>query len=252
MTSVERHVVEYKDKGQTKFCTAIDKIETPTEAYIIGILAADGGYAIHKNKYEYMTFYTSQEWAAKRFNEYFIGGEYTCRIRDIDVTNNIGKTYHYRGNVSYEYHIPGKSSESLKKFGIVCRKPDRVLAGIGKERFKTAVLGFLDGDGSIVVRKRFDCRTDRLNIIIVSGALKILNHIQRHLENELNIASTVYVRSERRHELRIENTKSAILFCNWIYSDLPMFYDKKKKAVFDQYMKTCVRSDELLEGAEGP
>lgn len=251
MTSSERQIVEYQDKGQTKMCATLHSIESATSAYVIGLLCADGGYGLMKKKYDRMTFYSSQEWAVKAMNKFFIGGAYRMRIRDTEVTNSLGVTYQYPENISYEYSLPSKSTASLKKFGIVCLKPKRVLAGVKREHFKSAILGFFDGDGSIVVRHRRDCRTPRLNIHIVTGAEEVAKHIQRHLETELGIASSIYARNEKCVELRINNTESAIKFCQWIYSDLPEFYDKKKKSVFDRYMgvepNSCVRSDELLE-----
>lgn len=251
MASSERQVVEYQDKGQIKTCTVVNSVESATSAYVIGLLCADGGYGLMKKQYDRMTFYSSKEWAVKAMQRFFVGGQYRTRVRNLEVTNDIGVTYQYDDNVSYEYSIPSKSTASLKKFGIVCLKPSRVLAGIKDVHFKSAVLGFFDGDGSVVVRHRKDCRTPRLNIHIVTGAQKVAQHVQRRLEEDLGISSSIYVRSERCVELRINNTTSAIKFCQWIYSDLPEFYDKKKKGVFDRYMgvvpESCVHSDELLE-----
>lgn len=247
ITLGERHIVEYQDKGQIKSCFVLDSVNTHTDAYVIGLLASDGGYYLAKNKYHRICFYTSEEWSVKAMNEYFVGGKYRTRVRNINITNSQGKEYKYDNSISYEYDLPTKSTESLLKFGIGSKKSDRVLAGIKKDLFKSAVLGFLDGDGSIVVRNRKDCRTPRLNIHIVSGAKKILIHIQRHLENELNISSSIYDRNKNCSELRINNTISAIKFCNWIYSDLPDFYSNRKKKIFDNYLKSCVSSDELLE-----
>lgn len=251
MTSSERHIVEYQDKGQTLACAVIDSVQSSTDAYVVGLLCADGGYGLMKKKYDRMTFYSSQEWAVKAMNKFFVGGAYRKRIRDIKVTNDLGVTYNYPESVSYEYQIPSKATASLKKFGIVCLKPSRVLSGIKDEFFKAAILGFFDGDGSIVVRHRNDCRTPRLNIHIVTGAKTVALHIQRHLEVKLGIATSIYAKGSKCVDLRINNTQSAIKFCEWMYSDLPDFYDMKKKSVFDRYMgalpDSCVRSDELLE-----
>lgn len=245
MFSSERRLVEYQVRGQKKDCYVLDKIRTPTDAYVIGLLCADSGFALSKGKYPRTTFYSSEEWSANKISEFF-GGSVRTRMRDINITNAQGRNYKYGNNTSYEVHIPSKSSQSLGKYGINSIKKERVMAAIPKHLFKCAVLGFLDGDGSIVVRRRKDCRTDRLNIHIVTSCQKVLTHTQRELENTLNISSSIYVRSENCWDLRINNTKSAIKFCQWIYGDLPDFYSKRKHKVFTEYL-SCVSSDELLE-----
>jgi len=249
MFSSERQLVEYQVRGQKKKCYVLDKISSSTDAYIIGLLCADSGFILSKNRYPRLTFYTSELWAAKNISLFF-GGSYKERTRNIDITNAQGRKYSYKNNISYDVEIPSKSTQSLSKFGIVTKKRDRVLAGIPKDFFKSAILGFLDGDGSIVVRKRKDCRTPRLNIHFVTSCEKLTVHIQRHLEAVLNISSSIYKRSDSCIELRINNTTSSIKFCEWIYSDLPDFYNKKKKNIFDEY-KSCVSSDELLGSPHG-
>ncbi len=249
MFSSERRLVEYQVRGQNKTCYVLDKISSSTDAYLIGLLCADAGFSLSKNKYQKIVFYTSKSWLSDIVSKFF-NGVVSKRVRDISITNAQGKKYDYQDAVSYEVSLPSKTTASLGKFGICSLKPQRVMSGIPDKYFKSAILGFMDGDGSIVVCHRKDCRTPRLNIHFVTSCEKVLIHIQRHLENFLNISSSIYSRNKKCFELRINNTSSAVKFCNWIYSDLPDFYDHKKKRIFDEYI-SCVSSDELLESRKG-
>lgn len=212
-----------------------------TNAYIIGLLAADAGYNVSKGIYDRLCFSTSEEWSANKVAELFTS---KVRVRTRDITLN---KHEYKDYVSYEVEIPSKEVKDLKKYGIVTKKPLRVISGISNRHIFSFILGFLDGDGSIVVRNRKDCRTPRLNIHLVSGAEKILIQIQRILE-DIGIASSIYQRKENCCELRINNTTSAIKFCELIYENLPSFYSHRKHKIFKDYLKSCVKSDELLEG----
>jgi len=239
MISKERRIIEYKDKGIIKQCTVFDKISDKTEAYIVGIMWADAGFGLSKSKYPRMTMNSSNEWLVKAFNDFFIAGKFRKRTRDISITNSQGNEYRYENSVSYEYCLPSRSTLGLISTGIVALKPDRDIINLSDEFIFQVILGFFDGDGSIVVLRRKDCRTPRLNIHIVSGAFNALNFIQKEL-NVFGISSSIYSRSEKCKELRINNTEHAIKFCEMIYKDLPDFYDKKKKKVFNEYMIECL------------
>lgn len=213
-----------------------------TKAYIIGLLAADGGYNVSKKIYERFCFYTSEEYQANNISKHF-NCKIRKRVRDISLNG-----YEYINNISYEVEIPSIHVKELKKYGIITKKTNRVISGIPKNLMYSYILGFLDGDGSIIVRHRKDCRKPRLNVHIVSGAEKILIQIQRFLEDE-NISSSIYQRKEKCFELRINNTNSSIKFCNSMYNILPKFFNYKKNKIFKDYLKSCVQSDELLEGS---
>lgn len=247
---MERQYVEYTVRKNTVVVGMLNYPMTATDAYVIGRIAADGSYTYnHAKRFIRMGLSAKDEKLLQAFAaEYMPNTPIINRDgRHISIFNGI-KTYNYVTEGHREIHFPIRFTEQLKRHGIVCHKPDRVLAGIPDRLFSAAVLGFLDGDGSIIVRHRKDCRTPRLHIDIGTGATTILSHIQKHLERKLGIASSINVRSKSKSSnLRIETTEKAIQFCEWVYSELPEFFCKRKKAVFDRYM-SCVRSGENGEG----
>lgn len=249
---MERLPIEYTVRGKEYIVYPIDKIQNATDAYVIGYLAADGAYSkIGKQKnFDRMSITSSQKFVIDGIIENYIpNNEAMDRSnRKISITNTLGKTYNYENRPCWEMHFPIRFTESLRKYGIVCNKPERVMAGIPKQFRSAYILGFMDGDGSIVVRHRKDCRTPRLSIHIITGAQKIALQLQNELANEYGIISSIYHRQGNKNycELRINNTQHAIKFCEIIYSNLPDFYNFKKKQIFDSYM-SCVGSGELRE-----
>jgi hypothetical protein len=251
---MERQYVEYTVRKGTSKVGLFHSPLSKQDAYIIGRIAADGSYTYnHEKRFVRMGMSAKDvpflEWLV---NEYMPSTHVLSRDnRHITINNGI-KDYHYITKGHGEVHFPVKFTEQLGKYGVVCHKPRRVLAGIPKAMFKHAVHGFFDGDGSVVVRHRKDCRTPRLNIHFVSGCETILNHLQREFTNHLGMATQMYARPGGKcFELRVQNTEEAIRFCKWLYSDAPDVFCRKKFEVFRRYMKSCVRSGEIGEGCAG-
>ena len=237
---MESYYDEYtaRQTGKLLRVYKFDTISNPTDAYFVGLIAADGSYTYNeKKKFMRMGFSSNNVNLISAIRDRYCQG-----VEVIDRSNRIvqvnGRTYQ---NPNFELHFPVGIARSLANFGIACHKPQRVMARIPKQYMSAYLLGFIDGDGSIIVRHRKDCRYPRLNIHIVSGATKILTQIQRYLESDCNIASSIYERSEKYAELRINHTTRAIEFCNLIYSNLPNFYNIGKKEVFDTYCADYLR-----------
>lgn len=247
---MERQYVEYTVRSKIIKVGLLHNPLSATDAYIIGRIAADGSYTYNKNKH-----FTQMGLSAKDViflqqvsKEYFPNTKYLSRDNRPITINNKRKDYHYVTEGHGEIRFPVRFTDQLKKHGIVAPKAQRVLAGIPDSLFSAAVLGFLDGDGSIIVRHRKDCRSPRLHIDIGTSAVKILNHIQKHLERKLGIASSIHERrSKTSSNLRIETTSKAIEFCEWLYSNTSDIYCTKKKSIFDSYM-SCVRLGEVGKG----
>lgn len=245
---MEKQYVEYTVRDQIVKVLKIKYPINKNDAYLIGRIAGDGSYSFNEQKKFIRMGLTSKDFSIMNSikNLYCPNTNILDRNNREITINNGYKDYHYKNLESYELNFPIRLTEQFQKHGIVAPKKDRVIAGIPDNLFSCALLGFLDSDGSIQVRHRKDCRTPRLNLVLTSSAEKILKHIQRHLENKLNISCSIH-QEKNFSRLKIDNTKKAIEFCDWIYSILPDFYCYKKKNIFDQYM-SCVRLGEFREG----
>lgn len=247
---MERQFVEYTVRSNIVKVGLFHRPLSVTDAYVIGRIAADGSYTYNPDRhFTRMGISAKDVYFLQRFSEEYMPNTKYIPRDDRHITINNGrKDYHYVTEGHGELHFPVRFTDQLRKHGIVALKPERILAGIPDDLFSAAILGFLDGDGSIIIRRRKDCRSPRLHIDIGTSAVRILDHIQKHLERRLGIASSVYVRSSSKSSnLRIETTEKAIEFCQWIYSRIPDFYCAKKKSIFDYYM-SCVRSGEFGKG----
>lgn len=218
--------------GKTYRVYNFDTIENPTDAYFVGLVATNGAYTYNKEKnFPRMSFSSNNKHIITAMRDrYCIGVDVMDRSNRVITVNN--RTYQ---NESYELNFPIGLTRSLANFGVARSKPERTMVRIPKAFISAYILGIIDGDGSIVVRHRKDCRTPRLNIHIVTGAEKLAEQVQRMLEDDLNIASSIYKRNENCVDLRINNTNRAVEFCQWIYSNLPSFYNIGKKKIFDEY-----------------
>lgn len=239
---------EYTSKGIVFRYNGFEKITNHEDAYFIGYMSSDGSYIAGKKGdkfYPRMGLTSTDAYIVKAFQQRY--------SPDTAINNREPRSGNFKANKStLEISFPRVLSKTFNHFGIFCFKPERRVIGIPKQFMSSYVLGVIDADGSIVVRHRKDCRTPRLNIHIVSGALNLLTDIQRYLDIELGISSSVYVRDTKCSDLRINHTGKAIAFCNWIYSSRPETYNFRKYGVFQNYLKSISDSssaneDELLE-----
>lgn len=238
MTATESYFSEYTVRGKTYRYYAFDKIENADDAYFIGFMSADGSY-LHNKKgdtnYPRMGLTSTSRYVVYKFHERYCPDAVVSE-RGLRSSEKIKAN-----NPITEITFPRKLSSTFKKFGILDYKPKRKLRGIPKHLMSACVLGITDADGCFVIRHRKDCRTPRLNVHIVSGAINVLEQIQRFIDEELGISSSLYQRKASDcFELRINNSNNAVKFGNWIYSNLPSVYDFKKKRIFDDYYNRYV------------
>lgn len=235
---------EYTDKNIVRRFYKFNYISNSTDAYLIGYLSCDGNYSEQKKNgklYPKMGVTSTDKYIVESFQKTYCPDQ-SILYREPRSSLKVNAT-----KSTADLWFPKKMETTFKKFGIYTEKSKRRLIGIPKEYMSSYTLGVMDADGCFVVRHRKDCRTPRLNIHIVSSAVDLLLDIQKHLELNLNIASSIYNRkSSKCSELRINNTVSAIKFGEWIYSKLPNTYNYKKHSIFKNYY-AGLNLGELLE-----
>lgn len=249
---MERRKIEYTVHGKDITVHPIDSIQCATDAYTIGFLAMDGSYI-------YMNRHKKARMGLTSSTKYVIDGiisEYMPKTVATDRSNEKqtistpnGKVYHYDNLISWELDLPIKFTESLYKFGIAKHKPERVLAGIPRKFMGAYFLGVLDADGWFRVNKyKNNLSKSALSVIVSSSAMNILVALQREFEDILEVPSSIIKRRNVNvADFAVWKTKNAIKVGNWMYADLPKFYNHKKKNIFDTYCASCVSSGELLE-----
>lgn len=229
---------EYNVRGKIYKFKNFDKIENVNDAYFIGYMSADGGFLKGQKSnselcYPSMSLTSIDHYIVEAFQNRY------CPDTKIQYRQPRSSKKVKANNPTAELDFPKGMKETFNKFGIFDYKPNRTMVGIPRDYYSTYVLGIIDADGCFVVRERRDCRTPRLNVHIVSSAIKILENVQRILQLELNISSSIYQRkSSDCFELRINDTENSIKFGKWIYSRCPLNYNFKKKKIFENYINS--------------
>ena len=185
---------EYTIRGKIYRFRNFDKIESPKDAYFIGYMSADGSYlrGKHGDKfYPNMSITSIDKYIVEEFQKEYCP-DTKIQYREPRSSAKVNATHS-----TAEMDFPKGMSETFKRFGLLDYKTNRTMVGIPKKYFNSYILGIMDADGCFVVRNRRDCRTPRLNIHIVSEAIKILENIQRILQFELNISSSIYQRKNK-------------------------------------------------------
>lgn len=240
---------EYNDKGNVYRYKTFDKITSKEEAYFIGFMMMDGSFLNFKKgnkRYPRMGITTTFHYFVEYYQQMYCP-DTTITTREARSSKKVNAI-----NPTKEIEFPRKMNRIFERFGLLDYKPNRKVVGIPKRFVHCFVLGVMDADGCFVVRHRKDCRTPRLSVHVVSSCINCLEWIQRYAEEELGFASSVYQRKNSAcYELRINNTKSAIKFGQFIYSDLPEVYYHKRKRIYDKYIMSCANSGELLEALRG-
>lgn len=239
MTFMENYG-EYTVRGKVFRYKEFDKITNSDQAYFIGYMSADGGYLRNKrkdNQFPKMSLTSTDKYLVEHFCETY-SPDTSIQYREPRSSKKVNAS-----NPTAEINFSSKMNDTFKRFGIFDYKPNRQMVGIQRAFYSSYILGVMDADGCFVVRHRRDCRTPRLNIHIVSSAIKILENIQRILETELNISSSIYERKNQEcYEFRINNTDHAVKFGEWIYSNKPSCYNYKKNKIFSNYINTYYKN----------
>lgn len=209
---------------------SMDKIRSAEDAYVVGNLAFDGTYATQRHC---MVIETTDEQFVNFFKKYYSP---TSKIK------NRGKRSSKKVkavNDSFRLYVPRPQGKQLGKYGIMALKKDRGIYSVPSKFMSAWFLGALDAEGWWTVRHRKDCRTPRLNFGLLSSAVNLVNLMQCEL---LKVGISSRVNTDTRYgvpmaKLRVENVQEALKLGEWIYSDLPKCFSKKKKKVFTDYVR---------------
>ena len=212
-----------------------DQINTPTKAYILGYFVADGCITKKINKYSILK-----------------SVQFSCSYKDIEILKlikkelnldnkiNKGKSYKIKGTnyiskpMNSLIFVSEKVFDRLNSFGYGERKSylDYYLPNIDKNLLSYFILGFFDGDGSIVIsegKRNNGYNYKNIQFSLTSNSKIFLKDLKKYFDKS-DIKSSIY---EQRNSfgLRITNKKDIIKLRNLFYnSDLGL--ERKKEKFF--------------------
>lgn len=206
------------------------------DAYLLGYLACDGGFITNRGFPFIMVSSTEKDIIVGFKEEYLPDATiYSVGKKSSEKVNAV--------NDVFELRWPGKASEQFKKFGIFCKKTDRRLVGIPKQKIYEYLAGVIEADGFITVTHRKDCRTPRLRFFITHSSEKFLADLQ----NWLPLSTTLRQHGENVWRLQAQNTTENMSF---LINVLPFMRNYKKRKILVQYLNKYYEpqvSGELLE-----
>ena len=236
MKNVENNLfTEYTINGKIYRIREFDKLEKE-DCYFLGYLLGDGGFNKPTHKRNARMFVSSinedvVEWMKNRYQP----------DNSIDSRIPVNKTRNIKTNkTSYRTTFSSKLTPYFKKHGILGLKKDRTYHHIPKVHMRSFILGLLDADGYITWGHRKDRNRLWCNIGFTHQSYNALVKLQRFLELELNISSSVLPKSnEDCYILRFSSLKTTLQFLNWLYEEeyLPEHYNKNKYNKYILYKK---------------
>lgn len=200
----------YKSKAVVKLSTWESKIGTSEFDYFIGVLATDGCII--------NTCIALEVKDLELINNYHTFLNKSCNINS-RVSKVNGNTYY---NIKYKNK---EIVEFLSNYGIIPKKSNILeLPYINWN----ILLGIFDGDGSIVIDKRYDCC---FKFSITSGSIKFINQIKDFLESEGILSSIYEYNTDSGHWYNIIVCKGEDIYkiYNNLYKDSSFFLTRKKE-----------------------
>ena len=219
----------------------LENICSKKVAYLIGYLAGDGSYENGNGKRTDRLSVTTtdketMDWMIETFNL----PEETRVVRKNNVALGI-----YATKDAYVKTFPTSYSGEFNKFGILCRKTDRMIHNINKSDMKYWLLGFLDSDGMISWSERKDRNRIAAKVCFTHPSFKLLERIQTFLIDELSIPSSIKPKgTEKCFVLSFSKISDVKRFGDYVYSDKLAIVLKRK---YSKYLELLNQIDVRVE-----
>lgn len=203
----------------------LENICSKKVAYLIGYLSGDGNYENGNGKRTDRLSVTTtdketMDWMIETFNL----PEQTRTVRNNNESQGI-----YASKDAYVKTFPTSYSEEFNKFGILCKKGDRMIHNINKSDMKYWLLGFLDSDGMISWSERKDRDRIAAKVSFTHPSAKLLERVQTFLRDELNIPSSIKPKwTEKCFVLSFSKISDVKRFGDYVYSDKLAIVLKRK------------------------
>ncbi len=219
----------------------LENICSKKVAYLIGYLSGDGNYENGNGKRTDRLSVTTtdketMDWMIETFNL----PEQTRTVRNNNESQGI-----YASKDAYVKTFPTSYSEEFNKFGILCKKDDRMIHNINKSDMKYWLLGFLDSDGMISWSERKDRDRIAAKVSFTHPSAKLLERVQTFLRDELNIPSSIKPKgTEKCFVLSFSKISDVKRFGDYVYSDKLAIVLKRK---YNKYLELYNGSSSMID-----
>lgn len=225
---------EYLINGKTFRLNVFEKITESSDAYLIGYLTGDGNFhnATHK-RLARMAVSSINKDVIDFFKESYCPDSTVKAKLPINKKRNI-----VAKNLAYYMCFSSKFSSTFNKFGILCRKSDRVMCNIPKKFMPYYFMGLFDADGCWSWGYRKDRNRLWGKFMITHQSMKLLCSLQRYLSEELGVSTYIRPRSDENcMDLTASARGDLAKIIEWCYSYEHPILDEHKKAKGIGYLK---------------
>lgn len=202
-------------------------------AYILGFIYADGNIVETKRGNHYIAIYTADR-------------ALLAQIRSImQSEHKISMRNERSGNV-YRIQVGSKEwFKDLLTLGITPNKSKRMILPIIPMKFiGDFIRGYFDGDGNVwcgFVHKNRITSLKTLQVAFTSCSIMYLQALHKALKELGIIGGSLYIPREENFARLAFSARDALKLYNIMYNTPHELYLKRKKVVFEQFMK-CGRS----------
>ena len=210
--------------GRKQLLWTGEKITNETEAYILGLLYADG--SLRHNGFELTLIETDKEILEKISN--ILYGKVILNYRK---SRNCGNNSKYKSKPQYRLIVTSHiMKNNLIMHGCIQAKTFKIrFPKLNNDMYKHFIRGYFDGDGCFSSSKK------KKNIakVTITSNIYFCDELTKFIENILNVNIKSKIRYGEIGDAVITNRNDIIIFMNWLYDNSTIYLARKS----DKYHK---------------
>ncbi len=203
-------------------------------AYVLGFLYADGNISVGQRGNYYVAIYSADKYILVAMAKAF-GSNHKISKRS------------FRTGAVYRIQIGSKAwMEDLLLIGACANKTKRLqLPSVPSLYVGDFIRGFFDGDGNVwlgIIHKNRLTSHTTLQIHFTSAAVPFLLQLQQVLQSLGVLGGSFYQPKGKNYGRLCFSMKDALTIYKIMYNGGHKLHLKRKKNVFDKFIKSCGRS----------
>ena len=198
-------------------------------AYILGFMYADGNIVETQRRNRYIAIYTADKQILVSMRK--------CMESKHKISLRCSS-----GGQTYRIQVGSKEwFEDVGKLGLFPNKTKRItLPNIPRIFFGDFVRGYFDGDGNVwigLVHKERKTALVTIQVAFTSGSYEYLESLQTTLKKSGLIGGSLYIPKKGNYARLAFSMRDAFKLYEIMYNTPHKLYLKRKKIVFEQFMK---------------
>ena len=220
-------------------CSFFHEIDSPSKAYWLGFLYADGWIDFNEDRRTYTVGVEVQSNDVSILIALALDMNMPCSIQSRN--RHISFNGHsYDSHTSHVRFYSKALCEDLINLGVVPRKTDLPIYPQISNFQDCFIRGFLDGDGCIALTHNKSGDKYIQMVHFTNSNLEFLNFLSSIIEENCCVSGRIYKENDKKYRLYYSSLDSIRAVLNWIYSreDCPSL--KRKYEIYSSYIGLAV------------